>query len=222
MEQVDANQLLTATTSLKQTLYGLLATNADLQFAARPGEDIARTLSGSMNLKLAQGKLAGVNLMNEVASVGRFLGFRKSADVTTNVVDLTGDLKIVDGVARTDNLRMALLDGSALGTGMMNLVDQSLDMKLLVTLHKGLSNQVGGSKIGGFMTTAFANENGELVVPVAISGTFARPRVLPDAGRMAQSRLKTLVPGGATNVNEAVGGIVDLFRRRKPSSAPQR
>jgi AsmA protein len=220
LDQVDANQLLSATTSLKQTLYGLLATNADLQFAARPGEDIARTLNGSMNLKLHQGKLAGINLLNEVASIARFIGFRKSAEVATNVVDLTGDLNVTNGVVRTENVKMTLEDGSALAAGMMNLVDQTLDMRLLVTLHKGLSAQVGGSKIGGFMSTALGNENGELIVPVVVSGTFAKPRVTPDAERFAKMKLRSLVPGaGSTaapgNITDSVGGIVDLFRRKK-------
>jgi uncharacterized protein involved in outer membrane biogenesis len=215
LDQVDANQLLSATTSLRQTLYGLLATNANLQFAARPGEDIARSLNGSMNLKLQQGKLSGINLMNEVASVAQFLGFRKSADVTTNIVDLVGDLNIVNGVARTDNLKLTLQDGSALATGTTNLADQSLNMKLLVTLHKGLSTQVGGSKIGGFMTTAFANNQGELVVPVSVTGTFANPRVTPDPARMAQTRLKSLVPTSPANVTEKVDSIIDMFRRKK-------
>jgi AsmA protein len=215
LEQVDANQLLSATTSLKQTLFGLLATNADLQFAARPGEDIARTLNGSMNLKLHQGKLAGINLMNEAASVARFLGFRKSGEVATNVVDVAGDLKIVNGLARTDNVRMTLEDGSALVSGMMNLADQSLDLKVLMTLHKGLSAQVGGAKIGGFMSTAFATDQGELVIPIAVAGTFAKPRVTPDAGRMAQMKLRTLAPGAPARITEQVDGLVDLFRRRK-------
>ena len=212
LDQVDANQFLSATTSLKQTLYGLLAANADVQFAPRPGEDIARSLNGSVSLKLHQGRLAGINLMNEVASVAQFLGFRKSGEVATSIVDLTGDLKITGGAVRTDNVKMTLEDGSAAATGMMNLADQTLDMRLLITLHKGLSTQVGGSKIGGFMSTAFGNDQGELMVPVVVSGTFAKPRVTPDAARIAQMKLKSLAPG---NVTERLEGLVDMFRGRK-------
>jgi uncharacterized protein involved in outer membrane biogenesis len=220
LDQVDANQFLSATTSLKQTLYGLLAANADVQFAARPGEEVARSLNGSVNLKLQQGKLAGLNLLNEVASAAKFLGFRKSGEVATNIVDLTGDLNITGGTVRTDNVKMTLEDGSALATGLMNLADQTLNMQLLVTLHKGLTAQVGGSNIGGLMSTAFGNDKGELLVPVVVSGTFAKPRVTPDAGRIAQMKLKSLVPGAGSsaapgNVTEKVEGLVDLFRRRR-------
>ncbi|MEX2261232.1 MAG: AsmA family protein [Bryobacteraceae bacterium] len=218
LDKVDANQFLSATTSLKQTLYGLLATNADVQFAAQPGEDLARSLNGSVNLKLHQGRLAGINLMNEVASVAKFLGFRKSGEVATSIVDLTGDLKITDGTVRTDNVKMTLEDGSAQAAGMMNLADQTLDMRLLMTLHKDLSAQVGGSSIGGFMSTALGNEKGELMIPVVVSGTFAKPRVRPDAERIAQMKLKSLVPGASVapgNVREKVEGLVDLLRRRK-------
>ena len=217
LEQVDANQFLSATTSLKQTLYGLLATDVNAQFATRPGEDLARSLNGSVNLKLHQGRLAGINLLNEVASVAKFLGFRKSGEVATNIVDLTGDLQISDGAASTDNLRMTLEDGSVLATGVFNLVDQTLGMRLLVTLHKGMSAQVGGANVGGFMSTAFGNDKGELMIPVVVSGTFAKPRVTPDAERIAQMKLKSLIPGSpaAEKVTEKVESLFEMFRRRK-------
>ena len=216
LDQVDANQFLSATTPLKQTVFGFLATSADVQFAARPGEDVARSLNGTVNLKLHQGRLAGINLLNEVASVGKFLGFRKSGEVATNIVDLTGDLQITGGAARTDNLKMTLEDGSVLATGVFNLADQTLGMRLLVTLHKGLSSQVGGSNVGGFMSTVFGNDKGELLVPVMVSGTFSRPRVTPDAERIAQMKLKSLIPGSsADKVTEKVEGLFDMFRRRK-------
>jgi len=161
-----------------------------------------------------------MNLMNEVASIARFLGFRKSGEVATHIVDLVGDLDIVNGVVRTDNLRMTLTDGSVLASGRIDLADQTLDTRLLVTVHKDLSAQVGGSKIGGFMSTAFGTRSGELIVPVVVSGSLAKPRVTPDAARVAEMKLKGLLPGSGSSVvpgtvKEKVEGLVDLFRRKK-------
>src|SRR5207248_3554033 len=69
------------------------------------------------------------------------------------------------GIAQTNNLK-ALIDGGTLAAaGLVNLADQSLNMHVTAVLSKALSQQVGGSQIGGFMNTALANNQGELVLP---------------------------------------------------------
>jgi len=114
LERVDANQLLSSTTSIKQMLFGLLAANADAQFVSRPGQDIARTLNGTLSLNLTQGKLAGVNLVNQMASVVKAFGYTQSSQAFTNIVKMAGTVKIKDGVANTDDLKLDL-DGASAG-----------------------------------------------------------------------------------------------------------
>jgi hypothetical protein len=46
------------------------------------------------------------------------------------------------------------------------------------------------------MTTALANNQGELVVPAIVTGTFQNPKVMPDVQKMAQMKLKGLIPSG--------------------------
>ena len=55
----------------------------------------------------------------------------------------------------------------------MNLADQSLNLHVTAVLNKALSQNVGGTKVGGFMNTALANNQGELVIPVIVTGTFS-------------------------------------------------
>jgi hypothetical protein len=76
----------------------------------------------------------------------------------------------------------------------VNLADQSLNMHLTAVLSKKMSDQVGGTGIGGFMNTALANKNGELVIPVIVTGTFDNPHFEPDVQQIAQMRLKNLLP----------------------------
>jgi hypothetical protein len=48
--------------------------------------------------------------------------------------------------------------------------------------------------VGGLMQTALANNRGELVIPVVITGTFDKPQVAPDMQKVAQMKLQNLLP----------------------------
>jgi hypothetical protein len=67
-------------------------------------------------------------------------------------------------------------------------------MHVTAVLSKALSQQVGGSQVGGFMNTALANNQGELVLPVILTGTFQHPQVTPDVEQIAQMKLRNLLP----------------------------
>jgi len=90
-------------------------------------------------------------------------------------------------------------------------VDQSLNLRVTAVLSKSFSADVGGTGIGGFMTTALANRNGELVVPLRVTGTFEKPRFAPDLEKIARMKLENLVPslsspGGLADILGALGG----------------
>ena len=205
LESVDADQLLSATTSLEKTLSGLLAAGGDASMTLVPGGNFARTLNGKLSLNLTKGQMRGINLMNEVASLGKFLGYARSGESFTNIVQLAGDVNIRDGVAATDNLQLQIDGGSVAAAGTVNLVDESLNLRLTAVLNRDISQKVGGRQIGGFLTTALANDKGELVIPALVTGTFAKPRFLPDAARVAEMKLKSLLP---TTANPALTGGV--------------
>lgn len=213
LAQVDANQLLSSVSSLKQTIYGLLAGNANASFRAASSQDIARTLNGTVNLDLTKGKIAHVDLLNQLAGIARFASsaLPQSAAPFTNIVRLTGTFNIVNGLAQTNNLNAQIPGGSISAEGAANLATQGLDMHLVAVLTKDLTQQVGGTQVGGFMNTALANANGELVIPVLVSGSFDNPRFAPDLQKIAQMKLQQMLPtaanpGGA--VSKILGGVL--------------
>jgi len=200
LSQVDANKLLSSVSSLKQTLYGLLAANANTTFRAASSADMARTLNGTIALDLTKGKLAHIDLLNELANVGKFVGNRLQSPSSsggqpfTDIVQLTGNFNVVNGLAQTNNLK-ALIPGGSIGAeGAMNLATEELNMHLTAVLSKAMSQQVGGTQVGGFMQTALANQQGELVIPILLTGTFSKPRVAPDLPKIAQMKLQNLLP----------------------------
>jgi uncharacterized protein involved in outer membrane biogenesis len=207
-EKVDANKLISSVSDLKQTLYGMLASNVNASFSSGSSSGIARSLNGSLALNLTNGKLMNVNLLHELASIGKFLGTNfDAAQNFTNLAQLTGNFDVKNGVAQTNNLNAVIDGGTLAAAGLVNLADQSLNLHVTTVLKKELSQQVGGTQVGGYMSTALANNQGELVMPVIITGTFQHPRVTPDVQQIAQMKLKNMVPN-AKNPAELTTGIL--------------
>ncbi|BDC50974.1 hypothetical protein F183_A32900 [Bryobacterales bacterium F-183] len=216
LASVDANSLVSAVTPLKQTVFGKFNADTSLRLNA-DGADTAKSLNGTMGLQLSDGKIAGVNYLNEVAKFAKFFGYNGTQGKMTDFVKLGGTLKFQNGVAQTDDLDMQINGARITGAGTVNLVSQMLDLRLGTTLDKALSDSVGGSKIGGFMTTALTNEKGQLLIPALLKGPFANPSVQPDAEQFAKLKLKGFAnPANLGNTKETVQGVIDLFRKKKP------
>jgi uncharacterized protein involved in outer membrane biogenesis len=221
LDKVDSNKLLSATTSLKQVLYGLIAGSANTSFASVPGGNIAQTLNGVVNINLQNGKLMNTDILNQLASVAKFAGAGVTAPQNfTNLMQLAGTLNVKDGVASTDNLK-AVIDGGTLGAnGIMNLVDQTLNMHMTAVLNKDYSQKVGGTGIGGYMNTALANKAGELVIPVIVTGSFSKPNFAPDVEKVAKMKLENLLPT-SSNPTQMTTGILGavLGKNGQPGGA---
>ena len=191
---VKANELISSVSSLKNTIYGLLAANAQTNFRITDTSNIARSLNGTTALDLTDGRIAGIDLLNQLSTIGRFAGVVKNPQPFTDVLKLTGNFDIRNGVANTNNLQAVIQGGTLAATGTVDLAQQLLNLHLTAVLSKALSEKVGGTNIGGFMNTALANNRGELVMPVLITGTFSQPRVAPDVQKIAEMKMRNLLP----------------------------
>jgi AsmA protein len=214
-DKVDANKLISSVSDVKQTIYGMLASNVNAAFSSSSASGIARSLNGSMAINLTNGKLMNINLLHELASVGKFLGGNFDAVQNfTNLVQLTGNFDVKNGVAQTNNLNAVIDGGTLAAAGLVNLADQTLNLRVTTVLNKALSQQVGGTQVGGYMNTALANNQGELVMPVIITGTFQHPRVAPDVQQIAQMKLKNMLPN-TRNPAELTTGILGAVLGQK-------
>jgi hypothetical protein len=187
---VDANKLLTAFSSVKQ-VYGALNANTNISFVNVANGNPAATLNGTLNMNLQNGKITGIDLLRELGSIAKFGGGGSGA---TNISQLSGAFNIRNGLAHTDNLKAAIDGGTLAGVGDVNLASQELNMKVTAVLNSGMSKQVGGTNIGGYLNTALANNQGELVIPVLVTGTFSSPHFQPDVQQLAQMKLKNMLP----------------------------
>jgi len=180
-------------------------------------EEVVRALNGNLNLNLNNLRMNGADVNHQLATIAGFLKPGQSDQGFTNISHLTGNVIVTNGVAQTNNLQ-ALLDlGNIAVTGTANLASQALNLRANAVLSKGTSQQVGGSSVGGFMNTALSNNQGELVIPIMITGTFQNPHFAPDLQSVAQMKLKGLVPN-FDNPGGALSGVLGNLLGQKPGT----
>lgn len=218
---VDANQLLSATSSIKRTVYGLLMANADTSFQSSGNADpaaTARSMNGKVSLNLSNGKIANIDMLYQLAAIGKFLQGGQKTEPFTNVSKLTGDFDIKNGVAFTNNLLAQIDNGSLAGKGSVDLANQTIDMQVTAVMSKTFTDLVGGTGVGGYLSTALANTKGELVIPVNVRGSMSSPKVEPDLKRLAQMRLENALPSAA-NPAQGILGVL-LGGKGQPQTNP--
>jgi uncharacterized protein involved in outer membrane biogenesis len=185
-------------------------------------DEIMRALNGNMNLDFNNVKYTGADIGHELASLGKFLNSAQSLQKDqgyTNILKMTGNVLVKSGVANTNNLQ-ALLDIANVGiAGTADLVSQRLNLDVTAVLSKGFSQQVGGTGIGGYLNTALANNQGEIVIPAFVTGTFQHPVFTPNAQKLAQMKLKGLLPSSSNPLAGGASGLLGNFLGQK--NAPQ-
>ena len=183
--------------------------------------EMMKALNGTINVNFNNMRYAGIDISHQLLSMigtsqsGKDQGF-------TNIQKMTGTILVKGGIAQTNNLQATLDIGNVGAIGTANLASQTLNMQLTAVLSKAFTQQVGGAGVGGYMSTALANNQGELVIPATVTGTFQNPKVMPDVQKMAQMKLKGLIPtgdnplGGASSI---LGGLTG--KKGQPASGQQ-
>ena len=178
---------------------------------------IMRALNGNMDLNFNNVRYSGADIGHELASIGRFLDSAQALQKDqgfTKILRMTGNVVVRNGTAQTNNLQ-ASLDVANVGvTGNANLVSQALNLDVTAVLSKGFSQQVGGTGIGGYMNTVLANSQGEIVIPATVTGTFQHPVFGPNVQKIAQMKLKGLMPSTDNPLGGASGILGNLLGQR--------
>lgn len=221
LDRVDANQLLSAVSKADKILFGLLAANANTNFSGTTSENVVSNMNGNINLNITDGKIANLDLLNQLSNIGQFGQTGRTSQPYTNVVKMTGNFDVKNGVARTDNLNAVIDAGTLAAKGNVDLGRQTLDLQVTAVLSKDFTQSVGGTSIGGFLNTALANAKGELVMPVLVTGTFTNPKVSPDMKRVAQMKLDNLLPSMSSPGSLTTGILGGLLGTKPKEELPQ-
>jgi AsmA protein len=174
-------------------------------------DNLMRALNGNLALNFNNVRYAGVDISQRLTSLLGSAKAQQKDQGFTNILKMTGNILVKNGIAQTNNLQAALDIGNVGATGTADLASQSLNMQVNAVLTKAFSQQVGSSGMGSIMNAALSNNQGELVIPAIVTGTFQNPRFMPDVQKMAQMRLKGLIPTGDNPLGGAsslLGGIL--------------
>lgn len=185
LDRIESGALLEAVASLPRLISGPLSGTVGLAMEPPGNEPPMRSLSGNASLKRGAGRLETANLLGELGGLAQFIQLPggRNARTTTQFLELSGDMTIARGVADVKGLKLDIEDATALLSGTANFNDQTLNLRLLSTLNRKLADAVGGTRIGGYLTSAVTNAAGEMLIPALVSGMLARPRFTPDARR---------------------------------------
>lgn len=172
-------------------------------------------------MTIPEGRIAHTDLKHAIRALVGFKGNEGDRQIT-NVRDFSAHFTVADGVAHTEDLAATLDDDSTIsGTGSIDLVNQQLDLRLTAVLSREFSDRVGGRRVAGVMSTVLANEDGELVVPMLVSGTTRQPRFAPDMRTIAAMKVGDRLPKDpVAKMKEALGRILG-GRRTKEQPAPK-
>jgi uncharacterized protein involved in outer membrane biogenesis len=168
--------------------------------------EVMKALNGTLNLNFNSIRYAGGDIAYQLASIGGFLKPGEKDQGFTNISRMTGDIAVKSGFAQTSNLLATLDIGNVAVAGTTNLLNEALDLRVTAVLSKEFSQRAGGTGVGGYMNTALANNQGELVIPAIVTGTFENPKFTPDLQKVAQMKLKGMIP--SLNSSGGVAGIL--------------
>lgn len=161
--------------------------------------DLTKALEGTGHLAVRDGKIEGVNLLQEVASALRVAGISLGDAKATAFSTIETDLAIKQGIINVQRLLMDSHDFQATGGGTIGF-----DQKLNLIVNLNLSQDVSQKLAGASPVVKVAMKDGRLSLPLTITGTAQAPSYRVDLKGLTgkvQEQVKK-------KVEEAVGGLL--------------
>jgi AsmA protein len=192
-------------------------------------DEIMQAIDGEVSTNLSDGVIRGLNvaaLVRSASSLKQALatgsiqnlnfGEALSKNAETDFSSFNTVLKVNDGVANVDVMKLLSPVLGIDGTGQINLAGQSMDLRLATSVDKSAQGQGSVIQLNG------------IPVPVRISGAWTNPKVTPDlsgvrAAFQAELGSRVLeelgVSGSAESgsTEDVIGGLLGI---KKPEAAP--
>ncbi len=178
------------------TLRGTLGGNMNVSARGGSFEDMKPTMKGAGRLELTNGKLIGVNIGGEALKKVQNLpaiGNLVPAPVVQNHPELfsnpdtdiqTASLSYVLAGPRitSHDIKVQTVDYNLLGDGWFDM-DKNIDMAARIVLSPQFSKELIEQKQ---QVSFVANRDGQIDIPLQISGQLPKPSILPDVTELAQ------------------------------------
>ncbi len=199
---VQGVQLGPALNALAETpisVSGTAGADLSLQGKGFSMPDLTKALEGTGHMAVKDGKIEGVNLLQQVASALKVSGISLDNAKATAFSTIETDLAIKQGIINVQNLLMDSHDFQATGGGTLGF-DQRLNLLVNLNLSQDLSQKIAGTS----PAMKIALKDGRLNLPLTITGTAQAPAYgvdLKGISGKVQEQVKK-------KVEEAVGGLL--------------
>jgi uncharacterized protein involved in outer membrane biogenesis len=189
----------------KRTLKGTLSGEVFVKLLLGSGSSFVRTLQGNGNLVARDGQLTNVDLIHKVQRVTGFIGLSEDERrQATTFKTLEASFVLADGFADFKRIYLVNPQIEVNGNGTMSLERPRLNMAVETTLSEQASTRVGKARAA----TLFKNSQGQVVVPLKITGPVESPSVDLDTSKLLQH-------GSGQGMEKGLGSFFkQLFRKR--------
>jgi AsmA protein len=188
---------------------------------------IMQAIDGEVSTSLSDGVVKGLNVAALVRSASSLkqaiatgsieelnFGEALSQNAETDFSSFNTVLKVNDGVAKVDVMKLLSPILGVDGTGQIDLAGQSMDLRLATSVDKSAQGQGSVVQLNG------------IPVPIRISGAWTKPKVTPDLsgvssafkaelGSRVLEELGVSNSTGSGSTEDVIGGLLGI---KKPDS----
>ena len=162
--------------------------------------DLTKALEGPGHLRIKNGKIEGINLMEEAVTLLKVAGLSPDRLKTTAFSAIETDVMIKQGLVNVQKLLIDSHDFQATGAGTVGF-DQALNLGVNLHLSPALSQKLAASS----PVARIALKEGRLRLPFQITGTIQAP----DYGLNTKELTGKVQEQVKEKVNEAVKGLLE-------------
>lgn len=170
--------------------------------------DLTRALEGTGHLAVKDGKIEGINFLQEVVNVLKVAGIAIDNPKVTAFSTIETDLAIKQGIINVQRLLMESHDFQATGGGTIGF-DQMLNLTVNLNLSQELSQKIAASS----PVVKVAFKDGRLALPLTITGTAQAPSYGVDVKGLTgkvQEQVQEKVKGAVKGLLEGTTKPQDL------------
>jgi uncharacterized protein involved in outer membrane biogenesis len=221
LRDVDANEFLSQNSSLKNVVYGKFSSDLDIKGEGTGFDEIAKQLKGGGKVTLVNGRITSFNLKEQIAMLGKLTGL-ETGTAGTEFEDLISDFTISNGRVSTSALHMRLQGTALRATGSLGL-DKSADYQISVELPSSVSKKYTGSNqlLNMASATFFANEKGNIVLPLRMTGMITSPRFALDTKIVQENLKNSFRREGVQTLQKTLGGFLRPKGAAQEGTSPQ-
>ncbi len=190
---------LNALATTQVSISGTAGADLGVQGRGLSMPDLTKSLEGTGHVAVKDGRIEGVNLLQEAISILKIAGISLDNAGATAFSTIETDLAIKQGTVQVQRLLMDSHDFQATGGGTIGF-DQTLNLTVNLNLSQDLSRKIARSS----PAAKLAMKEDRLSLPLVITGTAQAPSYGLDmkglTGKIQEQVQK--------NVEEAVGGLL--------------